>query len=68
VVEPEDPKAGVVVEPKGVEPNAGVLEAPNRDVDVEPNAGVVVAPKAGVGVVPKAGVVVAPKVVLPNAG
>lgn len=68
VVEPEDPKAGVVVEPKGVEPNAGVLEAPNRDVDVEPNAGVVVAPKAGVGVVPNAGVVVAPKVVLPNAG
>ncbi|KAI5006430.1 hypothetical protein ZWY2020_033673 [Hordeum vulgare] len=53
VVVPEDPKPGVVVEPKGVELNVGVLEAPNRDVDVEPNAGVVVAPKDGV-VVPKA--------------
>jgi len=95
----EDPKPGVVLltpdavvpevpkpvadVPKVVEPNAGVLEAPNKDVDVEPNAGVIVALKAGVVVVPKAGVVVpnagvvvvpnagvvdAPKVVLPNVG
>jgi hypothetical protein len=82
----EDPKPGVVLltpnavvpevpkpvedVPKAVEPNAGVLEAPNKDVDVEPNAGVVDALKAGVVVVPKAGVVVpnAGIVVVPNAG
>ena len=82
VVVPEVPKPVPDV-PKAVEPNAGVLEAPNKDVDVEPNAGVIVALKAGVVVVPKAGVVVpnagvvvvpnagvvdAPKVVLPNVG
>ena len=67
-VVPVDPKAGE--DPKAVEPNAGVLEAPNKDDDVEPNAGVVVAPKAGVLDVPKAGVVVpnAGAVVAPNAG
>lgn len=75
---PEVPKPGVD------EPNAGVLEAPNKDVDVdvEPNAGVVavpkagvlvpkagaVAPNAGVVVVPNAGGVDAPKVLLPNVG
>ena len=69
VVVPEVPKPVADV-PKAVEPNVGVLEAPNKDVDAEPNAGVVVAPKAGVVVVPKAGVVVpnAGVVVLPNAG
>jgi hypothetical protein len=68
VVVPVDPKVGE--EPKGVEPNAGVLEAPNKDDDVEPNARVVVAPKVGVLDVPKAGVVVpnAGAVVAPNAG
>lgn len=66
---PEDPKPGVVFEPKGVEPNAGVLEAPpNKDVVVEPNAGAVVEPNAAVVVEPKAGVVVVPKVLLPNVG
>jgi hypothetical protein len=82
----EDPKPGVVLltpnavvaevpKPGADEPNAGVLEAPNKDGDVEPNAGVVVAPKAGVVVVPKAGVVTPnagvvdiPKVLLPNVG
>lgn len=73
---PEVPKPGVD------EPNAGVLEAPNKDVDVEPNAGVVAVPKAGVlvpkagavapnavvVVVPNAGGVDAPKVLLPNVG
>jgi len=69
VVVPEVPKPVADV-PKAVEPNAGVLEAPNKDVDVEPNAGVIVALKAGVVVVPKAGVVVpnAGVVVVPNAG
>jgi len=74
VVVPEVPKPVADV-PKAVEPNAGVLEAPNKDVDVEPNAGVIVALKAGVVVVPKAGVVVpnasvvdAPKVLMPNVG
>jgi hypothetical protein len=77
----EDPKPGVVLltpnavvaevpKPGADEPNAGVLEAPNKDGDVEPNAGVVVAPKAGVVVVPKAGVVTpnAGVVVVPNVG
>ena len=90
----EDPKPVVLLltpnavvaevpKPGADEPNAGVLEAPNKDGDVEPNAGVVVAPKAGVVVVPKAGVVApnagvvvvpndgvvdAPKVLLPNVG
>jgi len=59
VVVPEVPKPVADV-PKVVEPNAGVLEAPNKDVDVEPNAGVVVVPNAGVAVVPK--------VLLPNVG
>jgi len=68
-VVPEVPKPVADV-PKAVEPNTGVLEAPNKDVDVEPNAGVVVAPKAGAVVVPKAGVLVpnAGVVMVPNAG
>jgi hypothetical protein len=83
----EDPKPGAVLAtpnavlpevPKpGVDEPNGVLEAPNKDVDVEPNAGVVAVPKADVlvpkaaAVAPNAGVVVVPNagvVVVPNAG